>query len=373
MNIGIDAHSLGAKLTGNETYTVNLIRNLAKIDSENKYRLYITKKAILGDDLFKNNNFHATLVKCGNRWGRVFFHMPLELVNKKAELLHLQYFPPLILSSKFVVTVHDVSFVFFPQWFSPIESVMFKFVSLAIRKAERIIAVSEFTKRQILSVYNLEQEKISVIYNGVSGIFRPIEDLNLIRGIRNKYNLPEAFILYVGRMDARKNISGLLRTFSIFKRITRRKEKLVLAGCGGHYADKIYRLAGDLGIEGDVILTGYIPEEDLPAVYNSSRLFVSLSFYEGFGLSPLEAMACGIPVVVSDIPAFSEVLGDAAAMVDPGQEELAAQRIAEVLESESLYKIMSEKGLNQAKKFSWLETAEKTLAVYKQLNKYNKK
>jgi len=369
MNIGIDVHSWGGKLTGNETYTVNLIRNLARIDGENKYRLYITKKARLGNSLFENNNFHAELIKCGNRWGRVFFRMPMEWVKNKVDLFHLQYFPPLILSSKFVVTVHDISFDFFPQWFSPVETVMFKFVGLAIKKAERIIAVSEFTKNQLLSVYNLAQEKIAMIYNGVSDIFKPIEDLRLIREIRNKYNLPEAFILYVGRMDERKNIVGLLRTFSIFKRITRRKEKLVLVGGRGCYLNKIDRLIKGLGIEGDVILTGYIPEEDLPAVYNSSRLFISLSFYEGFGLAPLEAMACGIPVVVSEIPASLEVLGDAAIMVNPGREELAAQRIAEILENGSLYKEMSAKGLNQAKKFSWLETAKKTLEVYKQADK----
>jgi len=373
MNIGIDAHSWGGKLTGNETYTVNLIRNLARIDTENKYRLYITKKAILGDNFFENNNFHAESVRCANRWERVFFCMPIELIKNKVDLFHLQYFPPLILSSKFVVTVHDVSFDFFPQWFSPVGSIMFKFVGLAIKKAERIIAVSEFTKKEILSVYNLAQEKITVIYNGVSDNFRPIRDLNLVREMKNKYNLPEEFILYVGRMDARKNIEGLLRTFSIFKRATRRKEKLVLAGGNGNYTDRIGKLTRRLGIEGNVILTGYIPEEDLPAVYNCSRLFVSLSFYEGFGLSPLEAMACGIPVMVSEIPAFSEVLGDAAVMVNPGREELAAQKIAEILESESLYKEMSVKGLNQAKKFSWLETAKKTLEVYKQVNKYNKK
>ncbi|MFH1397307.1 MAG: glycosyltransferase family 1 protein [Candidatus Omnitrophota bacterium] len=369
MNIGIDAHSWGGKLTGNETYTVNLIRNLARIDWENKYRLYITKKARLGDNLFENNNFQVELVKYNNRWGRIFFRMPLELVKNKVDLFHLQYFPPLFFSSKFVVTVHDISFNFFPQWFSPKEAVMFKFVGLAINKAERIIAVSEFTKSQILSVYNLSQDKIAVIYNGVSDIFRPIKDLNLIKGIKNKYNLPEAFILYVGRMDERKNMGGLLRTFNIFKRISRRKEKLVLAGDRGYYVNKIDRLIKDLGIEGEVILTGYIPEEDLPAVYNSSRLFVSLSFYEGFGLTPLEAMACGVPVVVSDIPVSLEILGAAAAMINPVRENLAAEKIAEILENESLYKEMSVKGLNQAKKFSWLETAKKTLEVYKQVNK----
>ncbi|MDD5691450.1 MAG: glycosyltransferase family 1 protein [Candidatus Omnitrophica bacterium] len=373
MNIGIDAHFLGGKQTGNETYTDNLIRSLARIDGENKYRLYVTKKCILVGNLFENNNFHAELVNCGNRWGRVFFRLPLELVENKVDLFHLQYFPPLILSSKFVVTVHDISFNFFPRWFSPIESIKLKFVALAIKKAKRIIAVSEFTKSQILSVYDLAEERITVIYNGVSDIFRPIEDLSLTREMKNKYNLPEDFILYVGRMDARKNIEGLLRIFSRFKVITKRKEKLVLAGDSVHYFDKIHKLSKALGIEGDIILTGYIPEEDLPAVYNSSRLFASFSFYEGFGLPPLEAMACGIPVIVSDIPVFSEVLADAAAMVDPNQTELAARRIAEILENEILYNEMSLQGIKQAKKFSWLETAKKTLEVYNQVNKYNKK
>lgn len=369
MRIGIDAHSWGRNQTGNETYTVNLVKNLAEVDRDNNYRLYIIEKTILNNPLFERANFQARLIKPANRWTRVLFSLPFELIKDRVDIVHTQYFPPLIYPSKFVVTVHDISFKRFPQCFSQKERFMFQFVKLAMERARRIITVSEFTKKEILGGYNLSQDKVIVVHNGIRNMFRPIRDTNLIQKAKKKYSLPEDFILYVGSFSLRKNIPGLLRAFKIFKKTTGRKEKLVLAGRKSCRYNKIDKLIEELKIKEEVKFTGYIPENDLPAIYNCSNLFVSLSFYEGFCLPALEAMACATPAVTSNTSVFPEVMGGAGVMVDPYDEEAAAKAMAEILEDRGLYREMSLRALNQAKKFSWLETAKKTLEVYKQAYK----
>ena len=368
MNIGIDAHSWGQNLTGNEIYTVNLLRNLAKIDKSNNYRVYVSNKRILSDNLFKEPNFQAKFIGY-TRWKRIFLSMPIELNINNVDVVHMQYFPPLFYSGKFIVTIHDVSFKIFPQWYSLKERLMFKFVKLAIENAKYIVAVSGFTKKEILTRYNMPSHKVVVIYNGVSDSFKLTEDSGLTLRVKKKYFLPDDFLLYVGTFVDLKNIPGLIRAFAIFKRTKIRKEKLVLIGDKKCNYNKISKLIEKLNLKDEVKFIGYVSESELPAIYNCAKLFVSISFYESFGLSSLEAMASGLPVITSNTSAFPEVVNEAGVMVNPYDEEAVAKAMSQILDDKDLYQSMRLKGLNQAKKFSWLETARQTLKIYERAYK----
>ena len=368
MLIGIDAHSWGLNLAGNETYTFNLLHNLAKVDEDNIYRIYLSQKGILKEELFKKSNFEAKLIRPCGRWLRMPLVMPVKLLAQRIDLLHVQYFSPPICPCKLIVTVHDVSFRRFPQWFTGRELFMFNFIARTLKKAESIIAVSEFTKREIINHYNVSKDKIAVIYNGVDRIFRPITDLNLIHRIKRKHKVPCDFILHVGRINIRKNIPIIIRAFKMLKERGIHGYKLVLAGEENWKCDNIKGLIKQLAIEEEIIFTGYIPQMDLPALYSAARLFVSPSFYEGFGLAPLEAMACGIPVVTSDTTAFPEILEDAATMVDPYNTEELAETMRKLLSDEDLREKMILKGLRQVKKFNWEKTARETLKIYKEID-----
>jgi glycosyltransferase involved in cell wall biosynthesis len=236
------------------------------------------------------------------------------------------------------------------------------FAHLSVRRARRILAVSESTKRDLIQCYSLSPDKVDVVYNGVDPAFRPLPS-DKIAPFRTEANLPERFMLFVGTLEPRKNVIGLLEAYA---RLPKGRPPLMLVGGKGWLYDEIFARVEALELTREVHFVGYVAAETLPLWYNAADLFVYPSLYEGFGLPALEAMACGTPVITSTASSLPEVVGDAARLVDPGDTDGLAATMAQLLGSREQREQMRVAGLARANKFSWEKTAVQTAHSFRQ-------
>ena len=236
------------------------------------------------------------------------------------------------------------------------------------KKATRIATVSEYSRQDLLDIYKLSPEKVVVTYNGVESSFTPQPSVpNEAEAVRKRFGVSRDFLLAVGSLQPRKNLVRLIRAYA---RLRSEREdfrpQLVIVGRKLWLASEIFDEVKRQRWADDVILTGYVADEDLPALYRAARAFVYPSLFEGFGLPPLEAMACGTPVVTSDVSSLPEITGDAALLIDPNDERALANALIEVVNNDRLRAELREKGIAQAKKFTWRDAAEKTLRLYQE-------
>jgi glycosyltransferase involved in cell wall biosynthesis len=368
LRIAIDAHMVGTRETGNETYILNLLKGLAMVDQTNTYDIYTIDRALLPAELGKVENFQAVEVRPASSFLRIPFVMPFVAWRQSADLLHVTYNAPPWCPCPLVVTVHDISYDLFPDSFSPRDRlVLSTLVPFSLRRAARVITGSEHTKRDMVGRYGLPEEKVVVTYYAADHAFRPILDRQRIAAIKAKYGITTDFILFLGSLQPRKNLLRLIEAFTLLHEGGALAHKLVIAGPALWRESEVYDRVRKYGLEEDVVFTDYVPHEDMPLLYNAADLFVFPSLYEGFGLPPLEAMACGTPVVASNISSLPEVLGDAAILVDPYDVQQLARAMHDVLSSGDLRQEMAAKGLERARRFSWAETAHKTLEVYQEV------
>jgi glycosyltransferase involved in cell wall biosynthesis len=294
-----------------------------------------------------------------------FTRVPQDRLFPGVDLFHAtDHLLPRLSKVKSVFTLHDLVFRFYPEAHKPLNR---WFLTLMmprfLQAADAVIAVSECTKRDVMRLYGLDEAKIRVIYEGVNprlGTAPP----EAIAAARHRYNLTDSFILCVGTIEPRKTLTLLLEAFQALKN-QRTESKLVIVGKKGWLYEGFFRRLRELGLEDEVIFPGFVPDEDLPAVYSAADLFVFPSLYEGFGLPVLEAMACGAPVICSNTSSLPEIVGDAAMTLDPLDHEAWVAAMKEVLESKALQEEMTARGLQRARMFSWEETARKTLDVYR--------
>lgn len=278
---------------------------------------------------------------------------------------------PLLLSktTPFVVTVHDLAIFKKPDTYQQSRAMYWrKLFRLAVERSACTIAISQQTKNDIVELMNVSPDKIRVIYNGVESRFQPIADINYLAQIANKYRLPDKFLLFVGTFSPRKNISGILRSFSVLKKRFRLPHRLVMVGEKGWLYRSDLEFVNSLGLEQDVIFPGYVADEDLPGVYNLADVLLFPSLYEGFGLPVLEAMACGTPVVTSNMSALPEVAGPAGLLVDPYDQEEIASGAYRLLSDKALSSELIRAGLDWSKNFSWDKTAREMLTVFQMAN-----
>jgi glycosyltransferase involved in cell wall biosynthesis len=362
MLIAINAHSIGTNNGGNQTYTENLIYALSKIDKKNEYIIYTNP----GVTLELPSNYKITPLNIKNRWLR---NMALVQRLKKdaPNIYHGQYFLLPLCKCNSIITVHDISFLSNPEWFTSKEKLMFKFFNASIKKAKKIIAVSDFTKQELIKYCGIVAKKISVIHNGVANIFKSSHDGDTLSKIKTKYSLPSDYLLYVGRINIRKNLSNLIEAFYIFKKNDPSNFKLVIAGNKEWGNKKLENTIYRLNLNNEVIFTGYVSHSDLPAIYKAAGLFIFPSFYEGFGLPVLEAMACGTPCITSNTSAFMEIASDASLKINPYNIKEMAEAMQRLIRDQNLRNALIEKGLKQIEKFDWLDTAQKTLNIYKEI------
>ena len=362
--IAIDAHMVGTGETGNETYVRGLVGGLRRVDHRNGYLLYTTDPRRLPAEL-TGPRFRARRLRPAGNLPRVGVATPLAAWRDRLDLLHATYTLPPLLPCRSVVTVHDVSYRLLPRAFSPRDRLLLSLtVPLSMRRADRVITVSEASRRDILRLYGLPQTKVVAIPNGVEEHFQPVREAARLAAVRQRHGLPEHFILALGNLQPRKNLRRLVAAYALLRHQYGIRQQLVLAGRPLWREGAIYRAIERHGLVGDVVTTGYIAEADLPALYSAADIFVYPSLYEGFGLPPLEAMACGTPVIAGATSSLPEVVGEAALLVKPTDVAALAAAIARLLLDDELRRHLGAAGRARAARFSWETTARQTVAVY---------
>ncbi len=290
-------------------------------------------------------------------------HTPWDGLLPDVDLFHAtEHLLPPFRHVRSVLTVHDLIYILYPEYHLPMN---YHFLRLMMprfaRRADAIIAISECTRRDLVRLWHIPEEKIRVIYEGIDARFRPVADPPALDGVRRRYGLPDRFALYVGTIEPRKNLPALFEAWAKLHAPL----PLVIAGKRGWLYQETFARVEALGVTDRVHFTGYVADEDLPALYSAADLFVFPSLYEGFGLPVLEAMACGTPVVTSTGGALPEVAGDAALLADPQDVDALADALQRLLASKPLRDEYRDRGFARARMFSWSRTAEETLALYR--------
>lgn len=380
MKIGIDITPLAqSKKAGIAWYSYNLLKNLSKIDTENFYILYAVsikkyKEMKKIKEEFKQENFKVSIKffssKIYNYTVQTF--IPIEFYHGKFDIIHtLHPFSPVNILGKQVITIHDITPLINPDWFLPFHYEEFKFFILrAVKRADKIIADSFSTKNDLINYFKLNSEKIDVVYLAPSEIYKKLEDKEKIEDVKKKYGITKKYLLFVGTIEPRKNIIRLIDAFILIKNKIPELQ-LVICGQIGWKSKIFYKKMAEIPekITKDIILTGYVPIYEMPYLYNGCEVFVYPSLYEGFGLPVIEAMACGVPVITSNISSLPEVAGNAGILVNPYNIEEIVYAIEKILTNVELRNELINKGLERAKLFSWEKTAKETLEIYKRLKK----
>jgi glycosyltransferase involved in cell wall biosynthesis len=367
MRIGISAEWIGTRAGGPEVYVSNLIHTLARIDERNQYRVYLSERRALNDYTKLGSRITPHLMWGRSRWVVIPFAQPLEMVARPVDLFHATFVAPPVCPAPFVLTVCELGFEKHPEFYPRLMTVrLSKLTRWGAKRALKILSISEYTKKDLVECYKVDPEKIEVVYLGVSERFIPMPDKSQLLPLLRKYQIPGPYILYVGKLEARKNVARLLRAYQQLRQNTAHQHQLVIVGVRSYLYADIDETLRELKLEKEVRILENVDRSDVPSLYNGASLFVFPSLLEAFGIPPLEAMACGIPVVVSNATAIPEIVGDAAVFVDPYDVSSIAEGMNKVLSDTELQKKLVAKGLQRAKRFSWEGTAKKTLSVYEQ-------
>lgn len=368
MKIAIDLTPLPNQKTGVGQYAKALIFALADQDRKNHYLVFIRKSQAADFDPKKSN---FLIVSCAEflrfrilriAWEQII--LPLRLEFRRADILHsLHYTTPLIGRFGRVVTFHDMTFFLFPEKHTPVKKFFFRLmIPLSAKICDRIIAVSQSTKNDIQKILGVGQKKIDVVYETINPLFSPKKNEAAAIGVKTKYGIKNKFILYAGTLEPRKNVDGLIKAYSTIVGGT--DCQLVIAGKKGWAYQSIFMTVKNLALERKIIFTDYVPDQDLAVLYNAAEIFVYPSFYEGFGIPPLEAMACGVPTITSNISSMPEVAGDGALLVDPNNSGDLSRAMRELLANESLRAKLVKNGLKRAAFFSRKKLADDMIIVY---------
>jgi glycosyltransferase involved in cell wall biosynthesis len=371
MRIGIDATALPLQPVGAGIYMINLVRALAAVNERDELVIFTHPAGRKQMAVQESKRFRWAVVPDKSILRRLLWEqigLPRLVGKMRLDLLHsLHYTRPWRLPCRSVVTFHDMTFFLYPQLHTRSKQAFFPLtIRASARSADAIIAVSESTRADSIQLLGIPGEKIFATPLGVDPAFRPIRDLESLDVVRQRYNLPDRFILYVGLVEPRKNLSGLIRAYrsALEGGIAHR---LVVVGRFGWSYQQVLDEIEALGLQERVQFTGYIPQADLPIVYNLASLFVYPTLYEGFGLPALEAMACGTPVVTSNVASLPEIIGEAGVLIPPGDQQALSQALQDVLSDPGLQTHLAIKGPQQASQFTWERTARQTLQVYRQV------
>jgi glycosyltransferase involved in cell wall biosynthesis len=393
MKIGINLRRIN-RFDGIGTYTYNLLANLSKIEKNNEYFLFCNRNTDIFVDLGYNFrikkisrsiNSNRMILRLTNKIVSILIRSDLldmnefydmqciatEMKKEKMDLAHDTGFAgSLFYQCKSIVTLHDMTFKLFPENLTDRSYLYWNtWMPLSAIKADKVITDSRYSKQDIMRLLKIDSDKIEVIYGAANDIYKPISDQTFIEDIKRKWKINSKFILYVGTLEPRKNLVRLVQAFHKLKRenIRYQEYKLVFAGGKGWLYNKIFETVKKLDMQKEVVFTGPLKEDDLLYLYNAADLFVYPSLYEGFGLPPLEAMACGTPVITSNTSSLPEVVGDAGIMVDPYNIDELAKAMHKVLSNDGLREDMIKNGLERAKMFNWEKYAREILRVYEEV------
>ncbi|MBI5032963.1 MAG: glycosyltransferase family 4 protein [Chloroflexi bacterium] len=373
MRIAIDISPVVHRKAGLATYARNLTEHLLCLDQENSYRAFHYGQA--------NEPLPASLASLpcvtvlwgARRWrltvaAQYFFGGTLDRTLGTVDIFHAtEHLLPSLRSAHTVFTFHDAIYALFPEYHLPLNKLFLgAMMPRFLRRADAIIAVSECSKRDAIRLYNVPAEKITVIPEGIHQTLQPVNDSNRLAEIRAHYSKHQPYILFVSTIEPRKNIAALVDAVKIL-RAQGFPHRLLIAGRKGWLYQSTFDHVKQAGMDSEIDFLDYVPDADLPALYSACDAFVFPSLYEGFGLPPLEAMACGAPVICSNTSSLPEVVGDAALQVNPRDVNEIAAAITRVLNDATLRDELCAKSLARAAQFSWERTARETLSIYQSL------
>lgn len=403
MRIGFDVTSFYAARAGVFTYGYHLLQALLARDDEDEYLLLdytpLRDRRAELPEITGRQGHRLRIVHCRGlryrqlaRWGliqetflrplaswvdrtllwpwsaaaRFVMHRRVSQALEEVEVFHssdvLLWEQPGALN---VVTIHDLTALLLPECHTPANrELQLQKIAFAQEKADAIIAVSEATKKDILAHLRIAEDRVYVVYNGVSQAFHPLEDREAMVCALTALGLTPGYILHVGTIEPRKNLGMLIEAYARVRSRAASPPRLVLAGAAGWRSGEVFAQVESLGLGHDVEFLGWVPTEMLPALYHGAVFFVYPSLYEGFGLPPLEAMACGVPVVTSDTSALPEIVGDAGLLIPPHDVPAWADAMVELLVDADRRAALSARGLARARAFSWERAAGETLRVY---------
>ncbi|HZT39219.1 MAG TPA: glycosyltransferase family 1 protein [Bryobacteraceae bacterium] len=362
MLFSVDAHAVGCHLTGNEVYITNLLNQYAELDGDADFIAYVSRP-----EAFDRLPARFRKIRVSdNPYLRLGFELPRCLRRHRPDLLHVQYTAPLVASVPVVATVHDVSFLEHPEYFTKFRAVQLRItVKRTVRRAARILTPSEFSRRRIVNAYGVDESKVTVVPNGVSPVFRPVHAGAAAHWVRSRYNIPAPFVLTVGDLQPRKNHIRLIRAFEeLLRAYPHLPHHLVMVGKETWRAAGVRRAAARSAVADRLHFTGWVPDEDLRYFYGACDLFVFPSLYEGFGIPIVEAMACARAVACSNTSAMPEVANAAAILFDPESVAEIARAMRDLILDAELRRRMERRGARRAALFSWSRAAQKTLDVY---------
>lgn len=370
MRIGIDARLVYYHQAGIGQYILRLTQALAQIDPDDQFTIFKSRKD--PTTIVRQSNFKSERLWTPNHHRFERFTMSMELSPFTLDVLHSpDFIPPARMRCPSVITVHDLAFLLYPRFLTRESARYYGLVDLAARQADHIIAVSESTKRDTVRLLGVPENKITVIHEAAHPIFSPMTNEIELARVREHYRLPNNFILFVSTVEPRKNLPMLLRAFKRLRDNYKSNAVLAVAGNRGWLFEQVDQVLAELNLEDAVRFLGGVPNEELVYLYNAAKLFVFPSFYEGFGLPPLEAMACGTPVIVSNVSSLPEVVNDAGLLIHPEDVEELTVAMWRVLSDENLRNELRAKGLRRAQTFSWQRAAKETLAVYRKVVENN--
>lgn len=367
MRIGIDARLVYYTQAGITQYIERLVESLARVDDETEYMILQSRKDRV--PLVDRPNFRRVPIwtPCHHRLEQ--WSLRFEISAFDLDVLHSpDFIPPSAGRFKSVITVHDLAFLLYPHFLTKESARYYGQIDQAVRRTDHIIAVSEATKYDLTQRLGVPDSKVTVIYEASSPQYRPLPEEEVRRYVERKFGIDGCYILFVSTIEPRKNVPGLLQAYRRLLDFYKDDVQLILVGGQGWLFDEVFGTVERLKLTERVRFLGRVDTVDLPYLYNAARLLVQPSFYEGFGLSPLEAMACGTPVIVSNVSSLPEVVGDAGLRVDPEDVSELAVGMHRLLTDESLREEMIEKGLARAASFSWEKAARQTLEVYRKVS-----
>jgi glycosyltransferase involved in cell wall biosynthesis len=364
MRIGIDARLVYYTQAGIGNYTLRLTLALAESFPSDDFVLLQDIRDSTPHVSAPNVRVARTSVASHHRVEQLV--LPIVADRLRADVFHSpDFIPPIRARSRSVITIHDLAFLIYPHFVTKDGARYYGQIDRAVRKAHQIIAVSESTKLDLINFLGVPEQKITVIYEAADPLFQAIDRSAARAHVQGQYGLRDEFILFVGTIEPRKNITGLLRAYRRLRDDYKLPHQLVLAGAPGWLYEEVFELVEGLNLGEHCRFLGRVDAEGLLNLYNSAACLVHPAFYEGFGLTPLEAMACGTPAIVSKVSSMPEVVGDAALMVDPRNDDEIAVAMWRVLTNSDLREELRTKGLQRARSFSWNKAAEQTMAVYR--------
>ena len=368
MKIGIFAVMAGREAGGPETYEHGLVRSLAEIDKQNEYHLFCLQAHAAESFGIIQENVKYHILRPNFRWISIPLTLPLAVARSAVDVLHATFVPPPYCPTRYLFTVHGFDMFAHPEFYPAlVRWRLNRLIRTGLRNARVVLCVSHAVKDLVADRFKISDERLRVVHNAVGDHFRPIVAETARQTVEQNYGIQQPYVLYVGKLQACKNVVRILEAFHRFRHEVNPDMKLVLVGRRTWTSSDIAKTIDRLKLRSHIFELGYADNKDLPILYSGASMFVFPSLSEGFGMPVLEALACGVPVITSNVDALPEVTGDAALHVNPRSVDDIGSAMQRVFTDPALRESLRVKGLERARAFTWRGAARQTLAAYTQL------